>query len=170
MLPPIFETSQCILKAYDLKDEDCFIEMALDKECIRFMGGATGIEKEERALFHKCFDIYKRMDKRWFWIWGIYQNESLCGHLELKESIHTMPGELEIVYMIHPKHRRKGVMTDVCTFLKSMQATWDRRIIATVSPDNLFSLALCEKWGIDKKEVLTDKETGESYFKFVLDK
>lgn len=168
MIPPVYKTNRFTLQPYLSKDEDLFVEMGIDSQSVRFMGGANGIEEEERAMFKKIFEVYQRTDKRWFWIWGIYQDQTFCGHLELKESVHTTPEELEIVYMIHPKHRKKGVMTEIFAFLKSNQHTWKRRIIATISPENIHSMALVQKWGIDQKEELTNEETGKSYFKFIL--
>jgi len=168
MLPPTLKTDQYTLKPYVSEDEERFIEMALDPMSIQFMGGATGNEVEERKLFKKIFEVYKRKDERWFWLWGIYKGDLLCGHLEMKETEHTNDNELEIVYMMHPTERQKGVMTKVLSFLKQQQKSWGRRIIATVSPENINSIALLEKWGIDKKETLTDNETGKEYFKLIL--
>lgn len=168
MIPPTYQTSDFTLQAYAPTDEDTFIEMALDQVTVRFMGGTSGIEAEERALFKKIFDVYKTNDQRWFWLWGIYQNQRLCGHLEMKESLHTSSEELEIVYMIHPQARKRGLMTSVLTFLKENQQNWQRRIIATVNPENIASIALLEKWGIEKRVTLIDEETHRSYLKCLL--
>ncbi len=149
-------------------DEDRFIEMALDKTSVEFMGGATGIEEKESAMFHRIFRLYEQNNKRWFWIWGIYKKEQLCGHLELKETEHTDKNELEIVYMMHPQERRKGIMTKVLSFIKAQQPNWQRRIIATVNPTNMHSIILLEKWGIDKREECVDPEDGKPYLKLTL--
>lgn len=168
MYPPEFKTKQFTLKQYAPEDEDRFVEMSIDPTSVQFMGGSTGKEAEERKLFRKIFEVYKRTDERWFWIWGIYTNKQLCAHLEMKETEHTNDGELEIVYMVHPEERRKGLMTAVLSLLKQQQKIWRKRIIATISPNNLNSIALLQKWGIDKKEILADPDTGEKYFKFLL--
>jgi len=168
MLPPKFQTTFFTLKPYLPENEDRYLEIALDKVSLQYMGGATGIEEEERKLFKKIFQLYKTSKKRWFWIWGIYSNEELCGHLELKETEYTTDTELEIVYMIHPNERRKGIMSTVLSFLKGKQQGWQKRIIATVSPENLDSIRLLQKWGIEKTERLIDKETGEIFLKLTL--
>ena len=169
MLPPTYKTNRFLLKPYGRRDEDQFIEMALDPISMEFMGGSTGIVEEERKLFKKVLKMYNEKGGRWFWIWGIYENDRLCGHLEMKETEHTNEHQLEVVYMIHPLERRKGMMTEILSFLKKNQKSWNRRIIATVSQKNMYSIALLNKWGIEKKEVLVNGETGEEYLKFLLE-
>ena len=171
MKPPIYHTPRFTLQAYTSKDEERFVEMSVDAVSVEFMGGAAGIEAEERALFQRIFDLYEKEDAtRWFWIWGVYEGDRLCAHFELKETENTEVGEeLEIVYMVHPEERRKGVMTEVMTFLKEKQGEWKRQIIATVSPKNVVSIALLEKWGIEGKEWIKDEEESEGgYWKIQL--
>ncbi len=168
MYPPVFYTSRFTLKPYAAEDADRFVEISLDSVSTRFMGGSTGSEHEERRLFNKILQVYEQKDKRWFWIWGIYKDDLLCGHLEMKESAHTTDNELELVYMVHPNERRKGVMTEVMSFMKEKQHSWQRRIIATVSPENTNSILLLNKWGIAKKELLLNDETGKKYLKLTL--
>lgn len=127
MLPPILKINKLTLKPYTFEDEERFIEMALDPLSIQFMGGATGNEVEERKVFKKIFEIYKRKDERWFWLWGIYKDDLLCGHLEMKETEHTNNNELEIVYIVHPEERQKGVMTEVLSLLKQQQKSWQKK-------------------------------------------
>ena len=99
MVPPILNSKHYSLKPYSPADEDRFVEISLDEVSTRFMGGANGNEQEERVLFKKIFEIYERKDERWFWVWGIYKDNLLCGHFELKETEHTNDNELELVYM-----------------------------------------------------------------------
>ena len=119
MYPPTLKTKNYLLKAYQPSDLNRFIEIALDEKCVEFMGGATGNKQDEINLFNKGFKLYESTSKRWFWLWGIYKNNVLCGHLELKETEHTNANELEVVYMIHPAERQNGIMTEVLLFFKS---------------------------------------------------
>lgn len=168
MLPPEYKIDQVTLKPYVAEDVDRYLEMVLDATSIRFMGGASGDEVEEREVFKKIFHIYQRSETRWFWIWGIYQDQKLCGHLELKQSDHTEADELEIVYMVHPAERGKGVMSEVLEFLKQHQRNWQKRIIATVNPENRPSITLLKRWGIDEEKMLISRETGEQFLKLRL--
>jgi len=144
-------TNHLSLQPYKTRDEDCFVEISLDKQVIKYMDGASGEEKAERALFQKIFTIYATSIKnRIFNIWGICKNDQLCGHLELKETANTTKSELEIVYMLHPAARRQGIMSEVLTFIKNNQVIWQRKIVATVHPKNTPSFRLLEKWGIEK--------------------
>jgi len=168
MLPPTFKTKRFLITAYSEGDLQRYLEMALDDEVVKYMGGAPGNIEEESQLFQKIFKIYETDKGKWFWVWGIYNEGKLCAHLELKETVHTASDELEIVYMVHPLERRKGLMTEVLDFLKDHQHAWKKTIIATISPDNLASTALLQRWGIEKKELLTAEDTGEQYYKLFL--
>jgi len=168
MYPPILKTDRITLKAYVPENEDRRVEIDLDPVSTRFMGGSTDDEIQEREAFRSVFNLYKRNAERWHWVWGIYTDDLLCGHLELKDTVNTNENELEIVYMIHPEERRKGIMTDTLLLLKQNQKSWKRRLIATVSPENTSSISLLEKIGIDKKEILVDPESGSETFKLTL--
>lgn len=139
--------------------------MNLDPEVIRFMGGATGDEEKEREIFHKIFTHYEIDEYQTRLFWGIYQNDVLVGHLQLKDTIYTDPNELEVVYMSHPEARNQGMMTEVLQTLKANQQTWGKRIIATVDKDNYYSLSLLSNWGIEKKETLVDPDDGVEFYK-----
>lgn len=167
MKPPIYQTPNFVLKPYTKEDQDVFIEMGTDPEVLKFMGNASGNREEERALFQRVLKLYENTNTdRWFWVWGIYKKGDLCGHIELKETENTTKEELEIVYMIHPNYRKQGVISEVLLYLKGKQKEWNRTIIATIDLDNELSIKSLEKWGIAKKEILTDDE-GE-YYKITL--
>lgn len=168
MRPPTLKINDITLRAYDPEDEDRFVETALDPLVIKFMDGSTGDEMEERKLFKKIIEHYRNAEKKRFWIWGIYKSGQLCGHLEVKETVNTKNGELEIVYLIHPDERRKGIMTKILSLLKTHQKNWGSKMIATVHFDNLASIALLKKWGICKQEVLIARKTGRKYLKLTL--
>ncbi len=136
------------IRPYERSDEDRFVEMSMDQEVIQYMSGTSGKEEEESALFQKIFTIYEgTSNARIFHIWGIYLKDQLVGHLELKETEHTTDKELEIVFMMHPDTRRKGIMRKVLRFIQNNQVFFHRRIIATVHSENKGSLKLLKKWG-----------------------
>lgn len=167
MLPPIYQTKRFSLRPYQLNDLERFVELNMDEDVKEFMGGGFEAKEEAIALFHKIFEIYKKQDQnRWFWIWGIYENDKLSGHFELKETEHTNNTELEIVYIIHPDARRRGLMTEVLSFCQEKQKEWGKRIIATVDPKNVNSISLLNKWGIINQEIVKDEES--DYLKLLL--
>lgn len=170
MLPPTYKTENYTLEPYQPKDMKRYLEMSLDKDVIAFMGGATGDRKAEEAMFDKIFELYRSNENRWFWVWAVYRNQELCAHLELKETKDTAENELEIVYMVHPQERRKGIMKEVLNFLKANQHLWKRRLTATIYPGNNTSFQLLRKWGIEEQVLITDKETGETFNKVWLSK
>jgi RimJ/RimL family protein N-acetyltransferase len=141
----------------------------LDHLVMEFMGNREGVGQAKHELFHKIFDVYDRQGQgRWFWIWGIYVEEQLCGHFELKETPHTQADELEIVYLLHPDARGNGLMHSILSFIKSIQGEWGRRLIATVSPDNKRSLSLLKKWGISHQEWISSDDGDGDYLKLRL--
>ena len=152
MRPKILQTANYELRPYSNQDEDRFVEMGMDEEVVRFMEGATGKEQAERALFKKIFEIYADTStNRIFRIWGIYEGNKLCGHLELKETEHTSDEELELVYMIHPAERGKGIMCEVLDLIKQNHFFLQKGIIATVHTENTKSIRLLERWGINRR-------------------
>jgi RimJ/RimL family protein N-acetyltransferase len=170
MLPPTYKTEHYSLEPYQPKDLERYLEMSLDKEVVAHMGGATGDRTAEEAMFQKIFELYRSNAERWFWVWAVYRDQELCAHLELKETRDTAVDELEIVYMVHPGERGKGIMKEVLLFLKANQNCWKRRITATVYPGNEKSFYLLSKWGIERQELITDNDTGETFIKVWLNK
>lgn len=166
MYPPSYQTRNYHLVHYQQKDLERYLEMALDKDVVEYMGGATGDRAKEMKMFEKIFALYRKQDQtRWFWVWAVYRDQTLCAHLELKQTQDTAEDELEIVYMVHPTERKKGLMTEILSFIKAKQTDWKCRIIATVYPKNEYSYKLLEQIGIERQELITDEETGESFKK-----
>lgn len=169
MIPPTINTSNYVIQPYRLKDEERFVEMGIDTEVMRFMGGADGDPIKQRSIFHKIFKHYEEPNTNETKLfWGIHRDDLLCGHIQLKPTEYTSENELEIVYMVHPAERNKGIMKEVLLHFKSIQSRWSKRIIATVDFDNEISLNLLEHWGIQSKKVLTDPDDGEQFWKLTL--
>jgi RimJ/RimL family protein N-acetyltransferase len=166
MYPPFYKTENYELVPYQQKDLERYLEIALDSDVVEYMGGATGDIEKEMKMFKKIFEIYRNQDqKRWFWIWAVYRDQTLCAHVEVKQTQDTAEDELEVVYMVHPAERRIGLMTEVLKFIKAKQSDWKRTIIATIYPENEHSYKLLEQIGIERQELITDAETGETFKK-----
>ncbi|MFK8105441.1 MAG: GNAT family N-acetyltransferase [Saprospiraceae bacterium] len=168
MLPLIYETQHLILRPYRRQDQVRFVEMFLDPSLAKYMDDHLKTEGEALDFFEKIFELYAAKMDSWFWVWGIYEKDKLCGHLEVKETEHTNATQLEIVYIIHFAERRKGLMTEVLAFLKKQSKIWKKQIIATVDPENTNSIALLQKWGITQQATLHDSATGAPYLKLSL--
>ena len=100
------------------------MEMAIAPQIIKFMGGAsaTGDEEKEREIFHWIFDCYSTdQDDKVQLFWGVHENDRLCAHVQLKDTIWTNKDELEVVYMVHPTERKRGLMTEVLATLSDEQ-------------------------------------------------
>lgn len=160
MNTPTIVTPHFTLAPYTLKDEQRFVEMVTDSESVKFMGNSTSDVEKERAFFNgRVIPFYsKTKTNRIFYVWGIYVKGLLCGHFELKETTHTNNTELEIVYLIHPDARGKGLMGKVLDYFKTNQNKWGRTIIATANPKNKKSMHLLKKWGITKQKTIVDTE------------
>jgi len=53
-------------------------------------------------------------------------------------------------------------------YVSLKQYNWKRRVVATFGNDNFYSLALLDKWGVEKREVVVDEENEEEYLKLTL--
>lgn len=140
--------------------------MTTDKEVMHFMGGADGDIEKQTKKFEKLLDVYEQpptSETKLFW--AIHQGQKLVGHVQLKPTDYTNKNELELVYMVHPDSRRKGLMTEVLNLIKQEQYRWKQQIIATIEFDNEISMRLLNNWGIIKKETQIDPEDGEHYWK-----
>lgn len=143
--------------------------MGTDTEVIRFMGGADGDVEKQTEIFWKIFKLYDEPaanETKLFW--AIHEDKKLVGHVQLKPTIFTEGNELELVYMVHPDSRNKGVMNEVLALLKQVQAQWTTQIIVTIDFDNDISVRLMEKWGIVKREERIDPDDGVEYWKMWL--
>lgn len=159
MKPASFQVGKYQLKPYLPKDEDRFVEMNIDPQVAKFMDGGVGDAQAGKELFQKIFNLYASTSSdRIFYVWGIYEEDKLCGHFELKETEHTAKDELEIVYMIHPAERGRGIMSTILNFFQKEQSIFGKNIIATVHPQNNTSLRLLEKWGIQTRKIIKNGE------------
>ncbi len=168
MTPIILKSKRFAIRPYQKKDEEEYLEMVMDKQSIKFMGGATGVIEREREVFNKVFQVYKQKFGKTFWIWGIFKNKILYGHLELKETQYTKENELEIVYMVHPEFRQLGVMTEILDLIRENKSNFCEKIIATVELENEISLNMLRKYGVEKEEKIIDESDSEEFLKLTL--
>jgi RimJ/RimL family protein N-acetyltransferase len=169
LIPPVLNTRRFVIQPYRTQDEERFVEMGIDSEVARFMDGADDDPEKQHTIFNKIFNHYNEPETNPPTLfWGIFENDVLCGHVQLKPTDHSVEGELEIVYMVHPKERNRGLMWEVLEIFKQEQNRGQSTIIATVDLDNETSIRLLEKWGVTNKETRIDSK-GE-YWKVNLSK
>ena len=161
MRPSNLRTSRFSLKPYRLADQERFLEMFLDKETQSYMGGISHERQVGKKRFQKILAVYERRgNARFHLIWGIYDQDRLCGHLELKDSRWANDEELEIFFMLHPQERSRGIIREVLPLIKRYQYLWGRQIVATIHPENVRSRSRLDIWGVDREETLHDPLEG----------
>lgn len=152
-----------VLRKYTPADEENFLSLFLHEDVVRYGSGPRDIEGL-KALFEKAQPIYegKLFAERMFHLWAIcLEDGTYIGHCEMKQSVNTKPGELEIVYFFLPAYWGKGYATELVKALTDYAASLQRTVIATVHPANAASARVLEKAGFSVRETIADEE-GES--------
>ena len=139
-------------------DFHAFSEFMTDPEVNYYMDNITLNREEVEELFEKIIQLYRKSPNKPFFVWSI-ESEGICiGHLELKETGHTVNNELEVVYLLNKKYWRKGIMRGLIKEIVRFADLQDKQVIATVDKGNLPSIELLRKIGVDREFALPDDD------------
>lgn len=155
MTPAKLRTARAILRPFREDDREAAVALHEDPRVCRYMGDGTVPDGE--ALFNAIFGVYASQEARWFEIWAVEVHGELVGHAELKESEHTRPGELELVYCLRPEIWGKGLGGEVAAALCQRARDLERIPIATVHPENAASLSLLRRLRFAPLEALDEQ-------------
>lgn len=169
MLNGEIRTKRITLRKYTEADRDECVRILADPEVNKFMGGRTEDPEEGNKIFDKISEIYAgSLKPRHFEIWAIEYEGKLIGDFELKETDNTLPGELEVVYMIDKPYWGRGLVTEILNEIIKYSAAMNKRVIATLNPENIQTVRVLEKTGIERQEWITVE--GDRYYKIWLRK
>ncbi len=150
-MPETIHTARLSLRSYTEDDFPAFSRFMLDHEIGRYMDNNPADLAEVTAMFAKVQEIYANPpEDRYFDIWAIELSGNCIGHLELKQSENTRPGELEIVYLIEKPYWNRGLMSELVSALVVHVRNMGKVIIATIDKDNQASWRVLEKQGVRK--------------------
>lgn len=166
---PEILTQRTRLRKYSEADRADFVRIVTDPEVNRYMGGRTDDPAEGNKIFDKIFDIYNgNLGNRFFELWAIEYDGKMIGDFELKETENTEYGELEVVYMVDKPYWGMGLVPEILKEIISYSASKNKRVIATLNPENKKTVRALEKAGIEKQEWIDAKD--DRYFKVWLKK
>lgn len=153
-------TNRTMLRKYKASDKKIFGELFTDKEVIKYMGGQHCETMEDAfRLFDKCREIYNGfLNNRHFEIWAMESGGEMVGHFELKQTQNTADNELEIVYLLNKKFWGRGLMKEVLDEINLYAAGMGKQLIATINPENVNTVKLLKKTGIEREEWVEDAE------------
>lgn len=154
-------TARTLLRPYVAADREKFADMFTDDDVkMYFPQGGCASREEAYQLFDKCFVVYSTNDPatRHFEIWGIEMQGELIGHFELKQTNHTVPGELEVVYLLDKTFWGRGLMPEILADIKLYAWSLGKQVIATINPENLKTVRALEKAGIEQQEWIGEGE------------
>lgn len=154
---PEILTQRTRLRKYTEADRADFVRIVTDPEVNRYMGGRTEDPAEGNKIFDKIFEIYNGvLGNRFFELWAIEFDGKMIGDFELKETENTLQGELEVVYMIDKPYWGKGLVPEILKEIISYSASLNKRVVATLNPENKKTVRALEKAGIEKQGWVTD--------------
>ena len=87
----------------------------------------------------------------------------MIGDFELKETDNTLPGELEVVYMIDKPYWGLGLVPEILKEIIKYSALMNKKVVATLNPENIKTVRALEKTGIEKQEWIGEGK--DKYYK-----
>jgi RimJ/RimL family protein N-acetyltransferase len=143
-MTPALRTERLLLEPYVPADEADFVALFQDTRVSRWMGDGPSPESEDRALFHRVFNVYAQ---DLFDVWAVRRGGQLIGHAEIKPT--TVSGGHEIIYALSPAAWGIGLGTELAEALVGygFARLGLTEVHATVAAPNAASLAVLHKLG-----------------------
>jgi RimJ/RimL family protein N-acetyltransferase len=152
----ILETERLIIRHLRADDLDSFYEICCDPEVMKYVGDGQPLSREqvqrwiqksqENYAAHGlgCFALENKADGR------------LIGYCGL---VNPDGREAEIVYVLERRHWRQGLAWEVAKAMLDFGFARRqlRRITATIDPDNLASIRIVEKLGMEYRQSRLDE-------------
>ena len=144
------------LRNWEAGDEAAFLDLFSDPEVMTYVDDGR-VDRERDALtFAKGLTLELGPDQRFAFVMAVLDGETVIGHIELKCTDQTAPDEWEFVYVLARSHWGKGIGSAVARWARDTTQAHDRRLLATVHPDNAASLHVLERVGLDPTSCADD--------------
>ena len=138
------------LVRYEVANRTTFVQWCAAIDAFSFLSKSAPSAPDAAALFERLQHIsFGEVAGQHAWAVTGRVTGELLGHLELKVTEKTLPGEGELVVFVAPAHRGSGVATAA---VKQLLASTDIasqviRAVAYCRPANIFSLRLLKRAG-----------------------
>ncbi|HKL99204.1 MAG TPA: GNAT family N-acetyltransferase [Mobilitalea sp.] len=153
----IIETDRLIIKELPVEDVETLYQLSLDTDIKKYLADLSDsieIEKEKhKAYIQSVYQYYG------YGLWGCYRKEdhTLVGRCGIELKSFNGIAEYELGYLIGKPYQGKGYALEAAKavtqyFFDQYHAS---RIIAVIDNDNIPSLSLAEKLGMEKSEELS---------------
>lgn len=136
-----FQINNYIIKPYQEKDLDSFIEIFTNQELCQFMeGGAFENKKDAENLFYQLFENDNAKNNSFYL--GIFISNKLIGHFEIVKNDFTKKNELEIVFLLTKEYWGKTLMKQI---ILEIQKAYSENFIVRIQANNNNSRKMIEK-------------------------
>lgn len=144
-----------LLRTVRPEDAAAFVPLHQDPEVVRLMGAEPTTEEEQRREIE-----WHRRDRFGRLGWGIFAvivEDVVIGRAGFRPA--TVDGEevVELMYMLLPEYRNRGLATEAVTALMSWAENRRlfERVVAIIHPENAPSIALIRRAGFVEKGRVT---------------
>lgn len=146
----ILETKRCLLRETTVEDVDTFYELYADPVMTLYMEDLFEDPEEERQYIRDYIkNQYGFYD---FGVWTVTLKES--GKIIGRAGLSVRPGEEdpELGFLIGVPWQGKGYATEVCEAVidYAVNVLDAKGVVAYVVPENLSSIRVCEKLGMER--------------------
>ncbi len=159
----IIETERLILRQLRVDDAEDLFRIYSNPVTMKFMGGGPASVEEMGRNIQKHIETY--YDKYGFGLWAtiLKENDSLIGRCGLLYQEIDGIKDLEIAALIDCDYWGKGLVTEAMHSI--VKDGFDKynfdRIIAVIVPDNIGSIRVAEKIGMNyEREIESYKDFG----------
>ncbi|MCP3919747.1 MAG: GNAT family N-acetyltransferase [bacterium] len=152
--------TQLKLEPWTVNDRAHWRRLNNDPRVVRHMGDGVVDRDETERLFGKILELAEVPDERFLGLWAVRYDAEAVGMAELKHTVNTAPGEVEIIYALVPDVWGRGVGTQLVQALQDVASGRGFDVLATVHPRNDASPGLLRKTGIRRARAPRRRNVG----------
>jgi ribosomal-protein-alanine N-acetyltransferase len=143
----MLRSERLALRPLELADLDALHELAGDPVVMRYIGDGLPLARDRTELW--ITNAAALYTSRGLGTHAIFAGDTFIGFCGVLTPEH---GELEIIWGLHPRHHGRGFATEaVRAMLAYAGQLGIERVIATIHPDNVRSIAVAERVGLARE-------------------
>jgi len=147
------------LRRWTQADRAAWLALFADPDVVRWVGDGHVDRERDTAIFERLLALAIGPDQRFAFVMAAELCGEIAGHVELKLTEHTRPGEWELVYVLARRAWGRGLGSALAAWGLATAHAHGRRVIATVARNNTASLRILAKLGLATEAELYGGET-----------